>query len=579
MDRAVDKDGLLVGTGGFRRRSRRRVIQGLLIGSVVLVSVAANMAPAQASATTGSSSRTALADAATSCPALAGFKVPAKDIGLPSLGAVVQSATLKTVTPSTGTPEFCLVTGRVISVDPAAPPVNFEVNLPTEWNRRTLQMGGSGFDGTVVTGLDEPLGSASAPGQVPAIDLGYVTFGSDGGASVGSNPTGSFLLNATALANYSGEAVKRTRDTAITLVNEYYHRAPVLQYFEGGSKGGQEALAAAQRYGRDYNGIIAYYPVSESGVMGLSWLHNEQLAYAKPGSDLDLAKQTLFENALLTTCDKLDGAIDGVVSNVSACEKKFKINSLRCQRGLDTGDTCLSDAQIATLEGAATPYKLAFKFANGVNTVGGFPVFSGTQIGMPYWMDPDSSGMGGDSLYNYLAGPEVNYLFKQLTTPPPAVNLTFNYPEYKTRLEQVSAQFDTTNPDMDQFVKNGGKLIIVQGDADMLVPPAATDAFYRSVAARYGAKTQQSLRYYKVPGFGHGFGTFNLAWDSLAALNTWVSKGTPPQNPVDYNGSAAVQARPLCQYPTWPKYKGRGDINAATSFECVTGQEQPTTAE
>jgi Tannase and feruloyl esterase len=69
----------------------------------------------------------------------------------------------------------------------------------------------------------------------------------------------------------------------------------------------------------------------------------------------------------------------------------------------------------------------------------------------------------------------------------------------------------------------------------------------------------------------HGLGTFNLAWDSRAALNTWVSKAAAPQNPVGYNGSTAVQARPLYQYPTWLKYKGHGDIDVASSFSCVTG--------
>jgi hypothetical protein len=29
------------------------------------------------------------------------------------------------------------------------------------------------------------------------------------------------------------------------------------------------------------------------------------------------------------------------------------------------------------------------------------------------------------------------------------------------------------------------------------------------------------------------------------------------------------RTRPLCLYPTWPKYGGRGDVNAAASFSCV----------
>ena len=167
------------------------------------------------------------------------------------------------------------------------------------------------------------------------------------------------------------------------------------------------------------------------------------------------------------------------------------------------------------MEGAATLYTLSFKLANGVNTVGAFPIYSGATLGMPYWMDTDPSGMGADGYYNFLAGRAINYLDEQLSTPPPAVTLSFNYAQYKKRLEQVTAEFDTTNADMDQFVKNGGKLIMVQGDADMLVPPTLTNAFNNSIAERYGVETKQFSRYYTVPGFGDGFGTYDFAWDSL----------------------------------------------------------------
>jgi feruloyl esterase len=45
------------------------------------------------------------------------------------------------------------VLGGIHAVDPTAPDIKFEVNLPTRWNNRMLQMGGGGFDGTLVTVL------------------------------------------------------------------------------------------------------------------------------------------------------------------------------------------------------------------------------------------------------------------------------------------------------------------------------------------------------------------------------------------------------------------------------------------
>jgi hypothetical protein len=29
-------------------------------------------------------------------------------------------------------------------------------------------------------------------------------------------------------------------------------------------------------------------------------------------------------------------------------------------------------------------------------------------------------------------------------------------------------------------------------------------------------------------------------------------------------------SRPLCRYPTFPRYKGSGDVNSASSYSCAT---------
>ena len=55
------------------------------------------------------------------------------------------------VTPAN--PEFCKVLGQIAPSDPKAPPIKFQVNLPVEWNGRSLQYGGGGFNGVLITGL------------------------------------------------------------------------------------------------------------------------------------------------------------------------------------------------------------------------------------------------------------------------------------------------------------------------------------------------------------------------------------------------------------------------------------------
>jgi hypothetical protein len=133
-------------------------------------------------------------------------------IGLPTGGAVVSSARLVAAVPEVRSaptpinpsgitmarPEYCEVKGEIHSVDPAAPPIRFQVNLPTEWNGEALHQGGGGYDGNVVTALGA---LPRAPDTTPyPITLGYVTFGSDGGHE---GNDASFAVNQEALVNFA----------------------------------------------------------------------------------------------------------------------------------------------------------------------------------------------------------------------------------------------------------------------------------------------------------------------------------------------------------------------------------------
>jgi len=57
--------------------------------------------------------------------------------------------------------------------------------------------------------------------------------------------------------------------------------------------------------------------------------------------------------------------------------------------------------------------------------------------------------------------------------------------------------------------------------------------------------------------------------DIIGALEKWVENGVAPVNLIMTDaGLAAGRTRPLCEYPTWAKYKGTGDVNLAASFTC-----------
>jgi feruloyl esterase len=79
------------------------------------------------------------------------------------------------------------------------------------------------------------------------------------------------------------------------------------------------------------------------------------------------------------------------------------------------------------------------------------------------------------------------------------------------------------------------------------------------------------MRFYMIPGFGHGFGPFNAKMDSLQTLQAWVEKGQAPSGLTAIDGNPnANRSRPLCEWPKWPKFTGApGTESSAASFACV----------
>jgi feruloyl esterase len=496
-----------------------------------------------------------VADAAARCTTMATATVAAADIGLPTQGAIVTSATV--VAAAGALPEYCRVRGDIVATNPADPPIKFQLNLPSSWNVKTLQLGGGGFNGSVVSGLGAVNGtpsSATAP-----LARGYATFGSDSG---NQQPNGAFGTNAQAVVNYGGEAVKRARDAAVALMKAYYAAAPWKVYYAGASKGGHEALVAAQRYGADYDGVIAYYPANQNQAMVLSWYRMWQAAYTVPGGYMNPAKQALLKSKVMEVCDGLDGLVDGLVGNTRACDHTFTPNALRCPGGADTGDTCLSDPQINALVTAATPMTFAFPLANGVTTMGAYPVYHGGDISA--WLD--ATGVGNSS-YRGFFDPVLRYFDQQ---DPLSSSDNFNYLAWQPRVQELSQVMDATDPRLEAFRDKGAKMIFVQGTTDMLVTHNTSSDYVERLKARFGATLPDFVRYYLVPGYAHGSGDWRSTWDSLSALEAWAERGEAPVNPVtvDANAANGGRSRPLCEYPQFPKYNGSGDPLLATSFSC-----------
>ena len=132
---------------------------------------------------------TAADDFAQRCVALGGISLPPAAIGQLTTGATIASTALTDASDPNG--EFCKIVGAIHPVDKNAPEIYFQLNIPSNWNGKALQLGGGGYDGTVVSGLAANFLGGDA---VQPLKRGYATFGSDSGhkgaaadASFGAN--------------------------------------------------------------------------------------------------------------------------------------------------------------------------------------------------------------------------------------------------------------------------------------------------------------------------------------------------------------------------------------------------------
>ena len=537
------------------------------------------------------------------CRQLAGMTVPPAAIGLATRGATVTSAVPVPPSPQSATalplPGYCKVLASIKPLDASAPAIDFELDLPTSWNRKILMLGGGGFDGVIpATSGNVPAGRMDRP--VP-LARGYAVFASDSGHqskaqnALAAEMDGSFALDPEALRNYAGDAIKKTHDAALYLIRQRYGADhPDKAYFVGGSTGGREALQAILRWPDDWDGAISLFPAWNATALDLQ-VGRLARALAKPGGYLDQAKRELLYEASLAACDKLDGLSDGIVSDVAACNAQFdprtatwKGHPLRCPGGKDTGDDCLSDAQLATLEAYDTPIVFRPALASGETQYPGFNIY-GADLGR-------ATTKPFQSLVTLLAlgtqaptypvppyAPSLNIFWDQwiryfVARDANADSLKID-PEHlgalQSRVDELSLLLDVHTADFSAFASHGGKLLIAHGAADVLVSTRSTEQYFNRMQTTMGSpKVRDFARFYEVPGYGHAFSTvFNTSWDSLTTLENWVEKGVapPPQVVTDIIGLPG-RTRPLCEYPSWPRYRGHGDADTASSFVCTTQQ-------
>ena len=560
---------------------------------------------------------TAATTAASTCASLESHQIAASDIGLPTSGATITSAVIVPASAQTvnaqGTgvvlaiPEYCRVIGAIAPVDPAAPKINFQVNLPTEWNGKIMQLGGSGTNGVIPVALTTGMqwGPESIPPNSPyALSRGFVTYGSDSGhqnaapAGRGSGPAEAaagtargagappaaapvppvWMTNDEALRNFLYAQMKKTHDVTVALVKLLYDRPIRHSYYFGASQGGREALMVVQRYPQDYDGVFVQVPVFPYAHLTIFDSYSRAVAQAGDAW-LPAAKVAVVAREVRRQCDALDGLEDGLISDYVACNNKFDpaitaqpLGAVRCPDGRDTGETCLSDAQIAAANAVHGPVRFPFPLANGWTSMPGWPTGS------------ESAGNWKNQSARTEPTTPISGSMALVIKDQSATMLSVDLAKYQKEIQAFSALADATDPDLSAFERRGGKLVMKVNTTDYTANSRWSFAYYDKVVQTMSQRTVDSfLRFYVAVGIFHNRNvgrnplTNELVpsfVDFIAMVDDWVEKGTAPADTQILTDMEPVppfavkSSLPMCRYPNYPHYRGVGDVKKADSYEC-----------
>lgn len=474
-------------------------------------------------------------------------------------GASVTAASV--VAAAGSAPEYC-----VLQVKMADSALRMEARLPISgWNTKIAFLGGGGFDGNIPT--------ATAAYHSPSILAErYATLGTNGGHDAPAALTdyfkAMFAYDPVQLADFTFQSEHRALPVGKELIAAFYDKPAQRAYFEGCSMGGHDAMMQAQRFPQDFDGIVARAPAGN--IMGLFMQFNRIATQVRTaGASLGPAKRTLLANAVLAQCDDDDGLVDGIIAKPAACT--LDATALRCPGGTDTGDGCLSDAQIATVNAVTTPIASADgQWSHTGYFFGGEDQPSGW--GEYIWPNP---GLGGDSLQGLFSD---GFIRSFITRDPAFATAGWSADAWASEMSLVGAMFNAANPDLSGLAARSGKLIVWNGTTDTSVSAKDNAAYYERVVATLGqSQADQVVEYFQSPGVGHcmgGPGPDQV--DLLKAVATWAEQGTPPSaqslvsRKVDTATGATTKSLPLCKYPAYPRYDGSGDTADAANYACST---------
>jgi len=480
-----------------------------------------------------------IANAQTPCQSLKTLALPAAEI---KSAEEIAAAML---------PEHC----KVAAVLTPSPDSHIEMEVwlprPESWNGKYQAVGNGGWAGTITYGSATP--QPNARSMSSALMEGYATSSNDTGHK-GNGGDASFAAgHPEKLVDFAHRAVHEMTVQSKKIIAAYYGRAARLSYWNGCSTGGRQGLMAAQRYPEDFDGIIAGAPAANWTALMTSFIWAAQAAYQGQPGNLPKEKLTILHDAVIKSCDQLDGVKDGLLEDPRRC--KFDPKTVEC-RGADDS-ACLTAPQV----------EAARKIYSG-------PINSRTKETIYPGMPPGSE-LGWDSVRGLQPfGIGESYFKFPVFNDPKWDYRNMDFDNTIAKISQMHATLmNAMDPDLSKFFARGGKLLQYHGWDDQQISALNSLNYYVSVLDKMGNadKVAQSYRLFLAPGMMHCFnGAGPNQFNSMAALELWREKGIPPDKIVasHVTGVAVDITRPLCPYPQVAVYNGSGTTRDSINFTC-----------
>jgi hypothetical protein len=471
----------------------------------------------------------------------------------------------KTVPADGGLPEHCRVEGW------RWPDDGFVIKLPSAWNGRLFQIGNGGAAGSIDEGA-----------MVLGLQNGFVAAGGSGGHRTPATlfQFGYFAGDPVAhrkVVDFCSESVHSTNELVRKMVKAYYGTPPAYAYYVGYSTGGRQGLMEAQRYPDDFDGILAGGDPAPFTVRTMqdTWVSTQLLGPAY----MPHAKLPLLAEAVMATCDGIDGLVDGLIDDPRKCSFNAMADLPACPGDTD-GPDCFTQAQL----------QAAYNIYRGPENASRKLLAKGVSFGSEAIMADGKSGWtmfvpenpGGGSAALGLGSSFVKWIGLPPTGGGPNWDWkTFNVDtDWDVVRNSWGSMCDTGDPDLRAFKAKGKKFIDYHGWADALCWPLRAVDYYDEVEKKIGSleETRKFYRLYMIPGMTHfpgGRGVLDrntLRKPMFQALQDWVEKGTEPKSLVGsrpaVSGRWGAIKRPVCPYPEVARYRGTGSTDSAENFTC-----------